>query len=221
MPDVQHSALTGAEQHEPKGADSASVDTVYVSDGAGSGTWRKHGAENVTVTDAGGFFAGSDVEAVLQELGPAIARILPKYGDMHLIANSTATTISSSDTYVKITAGWTSDHVDSITFDTDKLTLDSGSDGLFLVECSLSFTGQTNETFRFEFHKDVGAGDVPFGEGAVSRKTQSADVGSVALQSVVSLDATHSISLYVKNTGATGNPTITDAHFFMYRIKAE
>ena len=221
MPDVQHSALTGAEQHEPKGADSASVDTQYISDGAGSGTWKKAEADNVIVADSGGFFTGVEVEAVLQELGPAIARITPKYGDMHLIANSTATTISSSDTYVKIVAGWNSDHVDGITFSTDELTLDSGSDGLFLVECSLSFTGQTNETFRFEFHKDVGAGDVPFEEGAVSRKTQSADVGSVALQSVVSLDATHSISLYVKNTGATGNPTITDAHLFMYRIKAE
>lgn len=221
MPDVQHSALTGAEQHEPKGVDSASVDTQYISGGAGSGTWKKAEADNVTVADSGDFFTGTEVEAVLQELGPAIARITPKYGDMHLIANSTATTISSSDTYVKVVAGWNSDHVDGITFSTDELTLDSGSDGLFLVECSLSFTGQTNETFRFEFHKDVGAGDVPFEEGAVSRKTQSADVGSVALQSVVSLDATHSISLYVKNTGATGNPTITDAHLFMYRIKAE
>lgn len=36
---VQHSALTGAELHEPKGAASAGAGTVYVADGAGSGTW--------------------------------------------------------------------------------------------------------------------------------------------------------------------------------------
>lgn len=41
MADVQHSALTGASLHEPKGAASASANTVYVADGAGSGTWEK------------------------------------------------------------------------------------------------------------------------------------------------------------------------------------
>ena len=39
MANVQHSALTGAELHEPKGADSASTGEVYVSDGSGSGAW--------------------------------------------------------------------------------------------------------------------------------------------------------------------------------------
>jgi hypothetical protein len=34
-----HSALTGADLHEPKGADSASAGQVYVATGAGSGTW--------------------------------------------------------------------------------------------------------------------------------------------------------------------------------------
>ena len=41
MADVQHAALTGASLHEPKGADSASVDQVFVADGAGSGTFEK------------------------------------------------------------------------------------------------------------------------------------------------------------------------------------
>lgn len=34
-----HKDLTGAELHEPKGADSASSGQVYVSNGAGSGVW--------------------------------------------------------------------------------------------------------------------------------------------------------------------------------------
>lgn len=34
-----HKNLTGADLHEPKGADTASAGKVYVSDGAGSGTW--------------------------------------------------------------------------------------------------------------------------------------------------------------------------------------
>ena len=39
MVDSVHRNLTGADLHEPKGADSALAGMVYVSDGAGSGAW--------------------------------------------------------------------------------------------------------------------------------------------------------------------------------------
>ena len=41
MANVNHSALTDPYLHEPKGASSASLNEVYVSDGAGSGSWKK------------------------------------------------------------------------------------------------------------------------------------------------------------------------------------
>ena len=40
MPNILHSSLTGSEVHEPKGIDTASADEIYVSDGAGSGSWQ-------------------------------------------------------------------------------------------------------------------------------------------------------------------------------------
>lgn len=40
MADIEHNLLTGSEIHEPKGADSADEDQFYVSDGAGSGSWK-------------------------------------------------------------------------------------------------------------------------------------------------------------------------------------
>lgn len=39
MANVQHSTLTGADLHEPKGAASAAAGRVYVADGAASGAW--------------------------------------------------------------------------------------------------------------------------------------------------------------------------------------
>lgn len=39
MSDLQHADLTDPNIHEPKGASSAAAKTVYVSDGAGSGSW--------------------------------------------------------------------------------------------------------------------------------------------------------------------------------------
>lgn len=40
MANVSHASLTGSNLHEPKGADTAALGTVYVADGAGSGSWN-------------------------------------------------------------------------------------------------------------------------------------------------------------------------------------
>lgn len=48
---IQHSAITDPEIHEPKGASAASVDTVYVSDGVGSGVWQKIEADQLDQAD--------------------------------------------------------------------------------------------------------------------------------------------------------------------------
>ncbi len=48
MANVAHSTLTGSELHEPKGADAAGLGTVYVADGAGSGSWNSIGTSAFT-----------------------------------------------------------------------------------------------------------------------------------------------------------------------------
>jgi hypothetical protein len=45
-----HKDLTGADLHEPKGVASASVDTVYVANGSGSGTWQKIASSQINNT---------------------------------------------------------------------------------------------------------------------------------------------------------------------------
>ena len=42
-----HSSLTGADLHESKGTDTASADTVFVADGAGSGSYQKVPADAI------------------------------------------------------------------------------------------------------------------------------------------------------------------------------
>jgi len=48
MANVSHASLTGSNLHEPKGADTAVLGTVYVSNGAGSGTWSSVGTSAFT-----------------------------------------------------------------------------------------------------------------------------------------------------------------------------
>jgi len=50
MANSAHSTLTGSDLHEPKGYAAASADTVYVADGAGSGTQQKIAAGQINTT---------------------------------------------------------------------------------------------------------------------------------------------------------------------------
>lgn len=47
-----HNTLTGTELHEPKGAAAAAVDLVYISDGAGSGSFKKFKPDHVVIVNA-------------------------------------------------------------------------------------------------------------------------------------------------------------------------
>ena|SRR3990167_2273787 len=44
---IEHKDITEANLHEPKGVSSAAINKVYVSDGAGSGTWQKVAAAQI------------------------------------------------------------------------------------------------------------------------------------------------------------------------------
>lgn len=47
MANISHKNLTSTQIHEPKGADTATANKVYVSNGSGSGTWKKIEADDM------------------------------------------------------------------------------------------------------------------------------------------------------------------------------
>jgi hypothetical protein len=57
LANVEHSALTGSDLHEPKGVAAAAANRVYVSDGAASGSWTTV-SNSVLATEAKAFQAG-------------------------------------------------------------------------------------------------------------------------------------------------------------------
>lgn len=63
-----HSTITGSENHEPKGVESAAVGTSYVATGSGSGTWTKDKASDTTVLDAANVLVATNVEDALYEI---------------------------------------------------------------------------------------------------------------------------------------------------------
>lgn len=85
MANVTHRGLTGDDIHEPKGADTATANQIYIADGAGSGTWTTVNNTNkivltVRITDvstAGSYWVVSpiagDISAIYTVINGAIA----------------------------------------------------------------------------------------------------------------------------------------------------
>lgn len=72
MADVQHSALTDPELHEPKGASSATSEQFYVADGIGSGAWEyQNFVLNAVIDDistAGSFWVVSPYAGTIEKI---------------------------------------------------------------------------------------------------------------------------------------------------------
>lgn len=63
MANIEHKDITDANRHEPKGASTAPINSVYSSDGAGSGAWQKVANTNldgISSNGAAGYFLLAD-----------------------------------------------------------------------------------------------------------------------------------------------------------------
>lgn len=105
MPTV-HAELTGAELHEPKGADTASANTVYVADGTGSGVWKKVGSNNLDTDDLD-YVTSADLGLyILRGEGTPEGNVSAEVGTLYLRTDgSTDTTLYVKETGSG-TTGW-------------------------------------------------------------------------------------------------------------------
>lgn len=100
---ANHATLTGAELHEPKGAESASVNTTYWSNGAGSGTWRKVTASDVDATSI--FNVNKDYITVqLADVSTASAVLVPisRACTLSKVTSVINGTIASADSVITV-----------------------------------------------------------------------------------------------------------------------
>lgn len=101
MADVQHKDLPNAQLHEPKGVNSASVDTAYVANGAGSGTWKAAPYQYALTVQLADLSTASDAWVVVP-VGGTVAKIYTVIdaaittADANLTFKINATTITSS-----------------------------------------------------------------------------------------------------------------------------
>lgn len=101
-----HNTLTGSELHEPKGADTAPTGQIYVSDGAGSGTWKypPSGFVRYKGSSAEQSFNTTPTKLLIDGLNTAVESYLPREirgsGSLYNTVTNKIEPISEGDAYI-------------------------------------------------------------------------------------------------------------------------
>ena len=157
---ANHADLTGADLHEPKGAAAAASGTVYVSDGAGSGSWTSLAASKVSVLDTDGNFAGTTVETVLTELNDKTLLLSGIFADVSnpstiLIPIGFSCTVLSIDfilggAITVANAGLTITRSDGAAMGTQAIAFSGSAEGT-----AFDFTPSGNAAFIYNTHRYI------------------------------------------------------------------
>lgn len=134
---IQHSLLTGANLHEPKGVASATVNKVYVSDGAGSGTWKiiePQGAATALVNKV--YQADGAGSGTWQY---PMGKI---YGELYITSGATSFTLATASAYSRLDPGtvWTQGLVKNVTTTAADGTMTLANAGTYRVDFWANFS---------------------------------------------------------------------------------
>jgi len=147
MANVSHASLTGANLHEPKGADTAALGTVYVSNGAGGGTWSAIGTSSFTGQVAD--FLAPVVPAGWLELDGSVistSTFAALYAVMSITTSGTRTNGSPIITSIPSTTGYKAGYFvfgTGITTGSTIVTVDSPTQ----ITISIAATSSGSSTF--------------------------------------------------------------------------
>lgn len=180
---TQHKNIVDADRHEPKGATAAAANTVYISNGAGSGSWLP-------------VVAGNSAEMFINN--GATATTIPAAADA---------TLSTDTDYRKLTAGWALySQTGVISFATDKLIVSRNGD--YTVYFNASIVGGNASVTGIKIVKN----DItPYSTRKQSFTHSSATAKmAVGIKFIMTgLIAGDSLSIYLANT--VGNVTVEQA----------
>lgn len=151
MANVLHSALTGAELHEPKGASTANSGEVYVADGLSSGVWTNAATlDNPKVipvfirgqqSDGSTTYTPTEVSTTVKVYVPWACTLVSAYYNIDNHLQSTGTASVASTITIKNHAGT------NVTGGTVTVTL-GVSDQAGLLTCTANNTFTTGQTIQ-------------------------------------------------------------------------
>lgn len=223
---VQHVALTEPNLHESKGVATATSNTVYVANGAGSGSWKKIDSEVLKSLTGD---AASDNKRVVTD-GTNGFRLVTDtaYGSMSVNNNTNAfamvaaadATLATDAQYVLFTgtgAPWGAGSLlYGTTFSTNSLTVVAA--GIYALEFWATVVGFPTTTAKIGVKYKLGTG-VFSPRRAIIKSTAVGDEDTVGMSNLISLSAGGSVQIYLAST-ATGNLTVQDAYASLRLVRA-
>jgi hypothetical protein len=200
MATVQHSAITDPNIHEPKGVAAATVNKLYVSNGTGSGTWKKLSPPQLSGLTTNGQ-AGDTL--TVDGSGNFVLTGTP-HGQVHFYDLATPYTLTYPSAFTKLapttTAGGIPSNFTEAT--TARLTY-TGADTVPMsisYSVSLDQTSGTNRDIVVAIYKN---GSVSNGYSVTT--TQSGQKHTLSGVHTVSMSTNDYVELYILNNGGSGN----------------
>lgn len=179
----EHKDLTGANLHEPKGADSASEGQIYIADGLGSGVWRSN---------------AWNTHGVMKIEANTTAEVTPTAAD--------ATLATDSD-YTKVITNWQAGHLEGITFNTDELVIPINGEYEIHGWANISLPSN-NQRVGLKYAVND---STPYStQKLVGTSAAAGDIVNVSGAAIITLASTDTVSLYIA-TDKAGDPTVLEA----------
>ena len=171
---AEHKNLTGGSLHEPKGADNAAANTVYTSNGAGSGSWLPVKIEGQDTAEAGSHPLSNGGGGIQWE-PVSIART--SLANSNTVIAVPAGSLTNPASFVEISDTFGVGYaLGDITIDPNTKRFNIGSDGYYRVTAWVSVTSSaSNVTIGF----DLLVNGVQAGSTSSVVTTKSKDAGDI------------------------------------------
>lgn len=140
-------------------------------------------------------------------------------GQLYMQSNATATTISDTVTFVKVSGTTTASSDNSkFTHSNNRLTCDAVISRKYLIQCTLSFTSGNNNVCEFGFYDSQLLG-VRTPSKTKSTANASGRAESVTFNCVLNMDMNDYLEIWCRNTTAASNITVDQLNFVITEIR--
>jgi hypothetical protein len=217
MANVQHSALTGTDLHEPKGVAAASANRVYVSDGAGSGSWAKVPLQTLT-----GLTTNGTVGDILSVDGAGnLLYTRTAHGSCYFTNLAAPNTITYPSVYTKVapTTVAGGDPSDMTEGTNARITYSGTGDRhcRLLASISLDQAAGSGRDVQLAFYRN---GTLLTGSEIVATASSGTKNNMGMVYDVV-LAPSDYVEVYVKNAGASGDVRIYSFYLSLFSFHKE
>lgn len=211
MANVSHASIADPNIHEPKGVATAAANKAYVANGSGSGAWGYPLPKGIDSAAAGQVFVANGTGGGTWQ---ANTPTTPDYGEYYVQSNAVATTITTTNTFVKLTSGVTAGQLDGITLASNDLVV--AVSAKYLLEAVVTLFGIAATTIVWELDFLVNGTALGRKQAVTTTGTERVIVDLKAI--TATLAVSDKLSVAVANTTDTNDPTIVHASFIARQL---